>query len=107
MKSKLLGFLSGLAVGAGLVIAAKKYSESECGQKTIEDMKKMMSDFYNFVSPKVKMVKNLSRAKYRQIINEAAEEYGKIKKLSDETIEELISRTLDMWSDFLENNEER
>ena len=99
-----MGFLAGAVVGAGLGAAADKYFASEPGKKTAETAKKMLADFYDFVSPQIKMVKRISRAKYKQIIISAAEEYGRIKKISENAVEELIEKTFAMWEDFPEKS---
>ena len=92
-------------MGAGLGIAAGKYLESEEGKIKKEKMKKMFSDFCSFAGSKMKMIKNLNKAKYKQVITSAAEEYGKMKKISEESIQELVNRTMELWDDFLENKE--
>ena len=102
---KIIGFLSGSAVGMGLGIAAGKYMESEEGKKTKENAKKMFADFCKFAEPKIKMAKNLGRAKYKQIIAAAGQEYGKMRKISDEAIEELVEKTFSMWDDFMKTQE--
>lgn len=102
MNKSLLKFMTGAAVGVGLSVAVNKYLKSDAGKKTTESARKMLSDFYDFVSPEIKMIKKLSQAKYKQIISAAAKEYGKIKKLSEDAVEDLVENTLSFWDDFLE-----
>ena len=65
MKKNLLGFIAGAAVGAGIGVAANTYFMSEPGKKTKEAVKKMFDDFCSLAEPQIKMVKNLSRSKYK------------------------------------------
>lgn len=100
MKKDFIKFLMGVAVGTGMTIAAKNYMETEKGKKVAEDTKNMLNDFYKYASSKIKMIKDMSTSKYSQAIRGAAEEYGKMKQLSNEMVEELVRKTLVMWNDF-------
>lgn len=106
MKKDLAKFLAGAAVGAGLGIAASKYLDSESGKKSKESLKKIFTEFYAFLGPRIKMVKNLTKAKYKEIITEAAHDYGKAKKMSAGTVDDLIEKTVQMWDDFIGEEEE-
>jgi hypothetical protein len=101
MNKNAINFLAGLAMGAILTKAAIKYSETEEGKKRKEKIKKMMADFYNFILPRVKNIGDLSRMRYRKIVNIAAEDFGKIKKLTEDEIQDLEEQTLELWEKFI------
>ena len=101
MDKKYLGkFLAGVAVGAVVGIKTKEFMDSEKGQKAKMKMQKTMDEFYAFMSPKLEAMKSLGKAKYKEVVISAAVEYGKIKKLSDKMIDQLVKDTLKMWDDF-------
>lgn len=100
MKKHLVGFVAGAATGVALAIAAKKFMETEQGQQTAENAKKVWKDFSKFLEEKKKMIKSMTNVKYKDIVVQAAKEYGKIKSLPDEMVDELIKRTLVMWNEF-------
>lgn len=102
MKKEAMKFLAGVAVGAGTVIAANKFFETDQGRKVKEKMQKTLGDFYGYIYPKLKMIKSLTKMKYKQMVITAAIEYGKAKKLSDEAVKNLAEKTIDMWDDLME-----
>ena len=105
MKNKLIGFATGLAVGVGAGVAVKQYFSSEKGKKMTDVAQKTFEDFKTYIKPRLKMVKEMNEAKYKQIVTLAAGEYGIVKKLSGEKIEDLICKTLKMWDNFTEVGE--
>jgi hypothetical protein len=103
MDNGAIKFLAGAAVGALLTKAAIKYSETEEGKMKKEKMQKMIKDFSNFVVPRVKNMADISRMRYKKIVSMAASDFGKIKNLSEQEIEDLEGQTLELWEKFIKN----
>ena len=104
MKKDFMKFATGVAVGVGSAVATQKYLASEHGQKTKQEVKKMFSQFYAFIYPKLKAMKDMTKAKYSQAIISGAKEFGKAKKMSDEMVQELIEKTTSMWDEFIDKD---
>jgi hypothetical protein len=103
MEKDFVKFLAGMATGIVVGKAISKHMESEEGRRKKEKIKKLMSDFYSFIGPKIKELKNMNRSNYERIVTSAAEEYGRMKKLSNETVKKMIGQTMVLWESFLEN----
>lgn len=99
-KGSALKFLEGAAIGLALGVAATVFLTSEKGKKLTKDAKKMMADFYKYVSPKVKEMGKIGEKEYKKFMKASAEQYGKIKKLSKEKITQLAKEAQKSWKHF-------
>lgn len=102
MKILSTKIIAGTALGIAVWLSLKNYFKSDSGIKAKKKFKAMFSDFYDFISPKMEEIKNMGRGHYKLAIVNAAKEYGKMKKLSDDTVEKLVKKTSELWSDFLD-----
>jgi gas vesicle protein len=100
IQTHLFKFFLGLLVGSAVGFSAGKYLESEDGKKAKEKTRKKMSEFYEFLSHKMNSLKGATKEKYNQTIADAAHEYGKMKKLSNEAVDDLIKKTTKLWDNF-------
>lgn len=76
---KLLG---GALVGAILGVIAGILLAPESGEKMQKDIKKLSGDFYSYIAPEIKKLKEMSDVKYNAFMTEGAKRYAKIKQLS-------------------------
>lgn len=93
-------FLQGAVVGAILGAAAGMFMNSKKGQQVVEDAKDIMADFYKSVSPKLKKMKKITEAEYKEFMKTAAEKYSKAKQISEEKTSELIGEAQKSWNHF-------
>lgn len=100
-------FLAGAAVGTAAGVALGKYLASEEGKKKKEKMMKRWADWHAYMRSKMEDMKGMEKSKYKQIITSVAEEYGKVKKLSDDVIDDLVKKTLALWDGVLEKPKEQ
>ncbi len=92
---KLLG---GALVGAVLGIAAGLLLTTESGKKIQKDIKKLSGEFYRYMAPQLKKMKQLGEAEYHAFVDEKVKRYAKIKKLSLEEEKVLAREAKRSWS---------
>ncbi len=91
---KLLG---GALVGAVLGVAAGMLLAPESGKKMRKDIKKLSGDFYRYIAPQVKKLKQVGEAQYNTFIAKGAKNYAKAKRLSLSEEKMLIKEGKRSW----------
>ena len=89
--------LEGGLVGAALGVVAGMLLAPKSGKKIQADVKKYYADFYSYVSPKIKKMKNISEKEYNDIVTNGAEAFAKVKKLSSDQQKEIVSEAKKSW----------
>jgi len=89
--------LQGAAIGMALGVAAGLFLNSKKGKQLREDAKERMADFYNYVTPKIKKIGQMTEREYKEFMKQAAMQYGKAKKLSGDMIQELADEAQHSW----------
>lgn len=74
--------LGGALVGAVLGVAAGMLLAPESGKKVRGDIKRLSGDFYRYIAPRVKKLKQLGEAEFRAFVDKGAKQYAEAKKLS-------------------------
>jgi len=94
-------FLEGAVVGVALGVAANMFLASKKGEALKEDITDVMADFYKSISPKVKKIKKMGEKEYKEFMKNAAEQYVKTKKISENMANQLIKEAQQSWQHFL------
>ena len=100
MKKTKSHLLEGALVGAALGIAAGLLFAPKAGKKLRGDIQNRAADFYKYIAPKVKQLKKMSEAQYKQFIKTAVANYGKVRKLSKAETKELMGYAENFWKHF-------
>lgn len=98
-NGKLLG---GALVGAVLGVAAGILLAPESGKKVRKDIKKLSGDFYQYIAPQLKNLKQVGSAQYHAFVAKSAKEYSKIKQLSLEEQGLLLAEAKRSWTHIRE-----
>lgn len=93
-KERLLeGGLIGAVLGvvAGLLIAPKS------GKELREDIKNLPADFYKYISPQIKKIKEMGEEQYHNFMDEGVKKYAKVKKLTQDEEKILKKEAKNSW----------
>jgi len=82
-KSAFIGFAMGFVAGAVTAL----FLTTKTGEELRADIKRIAKDIGNKVEEKASGVKNLTKEKYSEIINNVISNYKKIKDLTEKEIE--------------------
>ncbi len=82
-KSAFIGFTLGFVAGAVTAL----FLTTKTGEELRADIKRIAKDIGNKVEEKASGVKNLTKEKYSEIINNVISNYKKIKDLTEKEIE--------------------
>lgn len=103
-KNNTLKFLEGAVAGVALGVAASIFLASKKGKsikinvtKSIEDV---TADFYKYISPKIKKIEKMGEKEYKEFMKNAAEQYAKTKKISEDMAKDLIKDAQQSWKHF-------
>lgn len=106
-KGNVTKFLEGTVAGVALGVAASIFLASKKGKsikvnviKSIEDV---TADFYKYISPKVKKIEKMGEKEYKEFMKNAAEQYAKTKKISEDVASQLIGEVQQSWQHFSEH----
>lgn len=99
-KGNSLKFLEGAVAGLALGVAASLFLTSKRGKEIRHDVKEKMADFYKYIAPKVKKMKQMGEKEYKVFMKNAAMQYGKAKKFSAAATAELIKEAQKTWHHF-------
>lgn len=102
MRKDAIKFFAGVATGAALTIAAKKFMETRTGRTLKQSVRDVKADFYKSIMPKLRDMKYASEEDYREFMEQAAEKYSKAKKLPADIARRLIAEAQDSWDYFTE-----
>lgn len=90
--------LEGALVGAALGVAAGILLTSKSGKKMQNDIKKLSADFYHYLTPQVKKLKQVGEAQFNAFVAEGVKKYAKVKKLSLAQEKVLAKEAKHSWS---------
>ena len=93
-------FIEGAAVGLALGVAGSMLMVSKTGKAIKKEIKHLSIEFYKWVAPKVKNVKNFTEEEYKVFMKKAAEEFSKARKLSADTAKWLSKEAQNSWKHF-------
>lgn len=98
----------GMAVVAGLVagVAAGLFLRSEKGQGMTEELKKKTKRFQRELRTKLREVKELSKEKYEEIIDDLVDQYAQTKVFAKNELKKLKEYLMDQWEDVREQMQE-
>jgi len=88
-KYGMIGFIIGAAVGAVTAL----FLTTKTGEELKEDLKKAVLDIREKVEEKASKIKNLTKDKYSEIINNVVSNYRKAKEFTQREID-LIKKVL-------------
>lgn len=90
-------FLSGALIGAVLGVAAGIFATSKKGKEMGREVKDKSVEFYNFIAPQLKKVREMGEQEYKKFINKAVLEYKKNKNLSTEQVKNIAKEAHASW----------
>lgn len=95
-KKVTAGVFAGAVVGAitALLLAPKK------GKDLRADIKKTADKIAKDVGKKIAKVKDLTREKYEEIVDEAAKIHKRAKKVKDEDLKEIVAHIKNKWPEI-------
>ncbi len=96
-KSK---FVTGAVVALAVGVAATIFLNSKKGKKLQKNVKEGLGDFYKTVAPRLKKMKKIGQQEYKAFMKQAAQQYGKAKKMAGPKIAELAKEAQDSWNHF-------
>ncbi len=97
VKSRLV---EGALVGAALGVAVGMLFAPKSGKKLRKDIADRAEDFYKYISPKLKQIKNMSEEQYKTFMKTAIEGYAKARNLSTQEVQELGGYAQEFWKNF-------
>jgi gas vesicle protein len=94
------GAVAGLALGvaASMLLATKKGKALQ--KDAVKNLEDITADFYKYISPKVKKIKKMGEKEYKEFMKNAAGQYAKTKKISEEMAKQLIKESQQSWKHF-------
>ena len=99
-----LKFLEGTVVGIALGVAANMFLATKKGKEVqkdaIKSIEDIMADFYKYISPKVKKIEKMGENEYKEFMKNAAGQYAKAKKLSEDMAKQLVKEAQQSWRHF-------
>jgi gas vesicle protein len=95
MKKNTERLLEGAALGAILGVAAGMMIPSSTKSK--KSLQNISGDFYKYLAPRVKKMKNMSEAQYDAFITAGVKNYAKLKKLSAAEQKALLTEAKRSW----------
>jgi len=83
VKGAFIGFVAGFVAGAVTAL----FLTTKTGEELRADIKRIAKDIANKVEEKASRIKNITKDKYNEIINNVVSSYKKIKDLTEKEIE--------------------
>lgn len=93
-------FLKMFLLGAAVTGAAFWFFKSKTGRKVREDIQESLDDFYDYIRPKVRKFKKMSYRKFKEFVEDAADEFANMKDLSGEKVDEIKEQAKSFWKTF-------
>ena len=95
-------FLQGAVAGIALGVAATMFLSSKKGKELRGEIEDITADFYKHISAEIKKIEKMGEKEYKLFMKNAAEQYAKAKKLSEEMTKQLIENVQESWEHFSE-----
>lgn len=103
-KGNAVKFLEGAVAGVALGVAASMLLATKKGKEVQKDVvgsiEDITADFYKSVSSKVKKIGKMGEKEYKEFMKNAAEQYAKTKKLSEDMAKDLVKDAQQSWKHF-------
>ena len=90
--------MGGALIGAALGIAAGLFMQSKKGKKLQGNIKEKTAEFYAYLAPKLKNMKQIGEKEFSEFIETAAKDYAKVKKITLEEMKILITDAKSTWA---------
>lgn len=95
--------LKGALIGAVLGVAAGVIVASDSGKKMGRNIKKLSGDFYRYLAPQLKKMKQVGETEYHALVAKGVENFTKTKKLSFKEGKILAKEAKRSWSHIKKN----
>jgi gas vesicle protein len=97
MPNKKISFIEGAVIGTALGVAAGLFMQTKKGKKIQKNAKEKAAEFYAYIAPKIKNMKQVSEKEFSEFIENAADNYGKAKKYTSEELKALMAEAKNAW----------
>ena len=102
MEKNNIKFVQGAVAGVALGVAASLFLTSKTGKKLRKDFSNTMADFYKHIAPQIKKIEKMGEKEYKEFMDNAIDQYGKVKKVSKVLIKKLKVEAGKSWDHFSE-----
>jgi len=99
-KGNAVKFLEGAVAGLALGVAASMFLATKQGKELKGDLANVTADFYKYISPKVKKIQKMGEKEYKEFMKNAAGQYAKSKKMSEDMAKQLMKEVQQSWKHF-------
>ena len=99
-KGNTFKFLEGAVAGVALGVAASMFLASKKGKELKGDIASLAAGFYKYISPKVKKMEKMGEKEYKEFMKNAAGQYAKSKKISEDMTNQLVKNVQQSWKHF-------
>lgn len=99
-KDNTTKFLEGAVAGIVLGVASSMFLASKKGKELRNDITDVTADFYKYISSKVKTIEKMGEKEYKEFMKNAAEQYSKTKKISEDVAKDLVKDAQQSWKHF-------
>jgi len=103
-KGNTMKFIEGAVAGLALGVAASMLLATKKGKALQKDVARniedITADFYKYISPKIKKIEKMGEKEYKEFMKNAAGQYAKTKKISEDMAKQLIKESQQSWKHF-------
>ena len=90
--------LTGTLVGAALGVVAGMLLSPKSGKEMRNDVSKLPADFYRYIAPKIKKMKQVSEAQYHSLVEKGVQQYATAKRLTLDEGKMLLLEAKRSWN---------
>lgn len=90
-------FLSGALIGAALGVAVGLFATSKKGKEVTKEIKDKSIEFYKFIAPQLKKVKEMGEKEYKDFIKSTLASYSKNKNLNKTDLANIAKEVQASW----------
>jgi gas vesicle protein len=104
IKDKIGGkLLGGALIGTALGVVAGILVASDSGKKIGKDLKRLSGEFYRYIAPQLKKMRQVGEVEYRALIARSVDNFVKTKKVSISEGKILAQEARRSWSHIKKN----
>lgn len=96
-NKKNIRFLEGAAIGAVIGSIGALLFAQKSGKELRDDITEHTSDFFKAIAPKLRRMKEVTQDEFDEFIEEAADKFAEMKKLSKHQVAQLIAHAKESW----------